>query len=155
MNLALYAYYQNSNATALGALGIALTSMMSARISESRPPLVREGASADPCVVLNLHDYVRNPKSIDITNLTYKSSTRRSSGPPITPLSPNVCLSSITPSVPQLTCTQRKSGFSDMGRPVELNMPKSPQRSAYVAPWEAQWPPKRLGDSVGSTDNIV
>ncbi|KAL1748249.1 hypothetical protein HDZ31DRAFT_60444 [Schizophyllum fasciatum] len=45
LNLVFYAYYGNSNATVLGAMGIAFTSMMSAR------------------VILDLHSYVHRPTS--------------------------------------------------------------------------------------------
>ncbi|KAF9048324.1 hypothetical protein BDZ89DRAFT_1033309 [Hymenopellis radicata] len=51
LNLSYYAIYQNSNATVLCAMGIALTSMMSSR------------------VILNLHDYVNRPMSLTMTGL--------------------------------------------------------------------------------------
>ncbi|KIY70554.1 hypothetical protein CYLTODRAFT_435640 [Cylindrobasidium torrendii FP15055 ss-10] len=68
LNLAFYAYYQNSNATVLGAVGIAFTSMMSAR------------------VILNLHDYVHRPASFQLSN--FKSSGATSMGP-VSPVSPH------------------------------------------------------------------
>ena len=44
LNLGFYATYNNSNATILGPMGIAMTSMMSARVSELLcSPLTRTG----------------------------------------------------------------------------------------------------------------
>ncbi|KAL1731556.1 hypothetical protein EV714DRAFT_283299 [Schizophyllum commune] len=67
LNLCFYAYYGNSNATVLGAMGIAFTSMMSAR------------------VILDLHSYVHRPTtSFQISGLrsNEQGSMSRTSGVP-------------------------------------------------------------------------
>ncbi|KIY51813.1 hypothetical protein FISHEDRAFT_56478 [Fistulina hepatica ATCC 64428] len=63
LNLAFYAHFNNSNATVLGAFGIAVTSMMSSR------------------VILNLHEYSHQPaSSFQLSGLRTRttSSSRRS-----------------------------------------------------------------------------
>ncbi|KAF8916063.1 hypothetical protein CPB85DRAFT_1216963 [Mucidula mucida] len=88
LNLSYYAVYQNSNATVLCAMGIALTSMMSSR------------------VILNLHDYVNRPMSLTMTGLKSSHASRppslchsqsqsvNSSAGPVSPISHAVILAS-------------------------------------------------------------
>lgn len=64
LNLSLYAVYGDSNATILCTMGIALTSMMSARVRECSLPITSFRLLTHRPAVLNLNDYVHRPMSI-------------------------------------------------------------------------------------------
>lgn len=109
-NLVLFSIYNNSNATVLNPMGIAITSMMSGR------------------VILNLHDYVHgNPISFNITNVrTVEPSTEEFSRS-----------HTDTYDNDRLTVLDAKD-FEIVERPRSALIGNNGARE-HQAPWEIQW----------------
>lgn len=110
LNLAFWAGYHNSNATVLGPMGIAITSMMSARVSKY---LIMSCSCATgrlnvgpSTLVLDVHDYANRRgssfRSTDLhstekstTNITRSVQFHTSNPPPIVPVRSKIQLSKL------------------------------------------------------------